>query len=143
VIVGFERREAGSPCETEKFSDERFKQTNHERKMKPMRYLATCTGFALLLASGWALSTRPQVPSASASVLAKGLNNPRAWRAIGPAPPAIEAAIATHLPSHTIYIGSLGGGVLKSTDGGTTFAELNSGLDKLAVASLAMAPNDF
>jgi hypothetical protein len=35
------------------------------------------------------------------------------WRAIGPAPPAIEAAIGVHAPSHTIYIGSLGGGVLK------------------------------
>jgi len=68
--------------------------------------------------------------------------NPNAWRAIGPAPPAIEAAIAVHAPSHTIYIASLGGGVLKSADGGATFVAINNGLASLVVASLAMAPND-
>lgn len=68
--------------------------------------------------------------------------DPGVWGAIGPAPPAIEAAIGVHAPSHTIYIGSLGGGVLKSTDGGASFAAINNGLDSLVVASLAMAPND-
>jgi photosystem II stability/assembly factor-like uncharacterized protein len=110
--------------------------------MKTIRDLAACIGLALLLASFWTSSARAQVPTADESVLAKGLHNPHAWRSVGPAPPAIEAAIAAHAPSHTIYVGSLGGGILKSTDGGVRFAPINNGLDSLIVASLAMAPND-
>jgi len=45
--------------------------------MKAIRYLATCTGFALLLASGWCSSARAQGPSSNVSVFATGLNNPR------------------------------------------------------------------
>jgi hypothetical protein len=44
--------------------------------MKAIRYLAVCTGFALLLASGWSSSARAQGPSANVSVFATGLNNP-------------------------------------------------------------------
>jgi photosystem II stability/assembly factor-like uncharacterized protein len=62
-----------------------------------------------------------------------------AWRSVGPAPPAIGAAIAAHAPSHTIYIGGEGGGILKSTDGGATFVSVNN---DLAVLSMVMDPND-
>ena len=48
------------------------------------------------------------------------------WTSVGPSPPAIPAAIASHAASHTIYIGSIGGGVLKSTNGGATFNALSS-----------------
>jgi photosystem II stability/assembly factor-like uncharacterized protein len=64
-----------------------------------------------------------------------------AWRLVGPAPPAIEASIAVHTATRTVYIASLGGGILKSTDGGQTFAAANQGPDSLVVASLAMAQN--
>ena len=67
--------------------------------------------------------------------------HPRAWRSVGPAPPSIPAAIAAHAPSHTIYIGSLGGGVLKSTDGGATFMAVNNGVSP-TVTSMVMDPND-
>src|ERR1700704_5845126 len=63
---------------------------------------------------------------------------PNSWQSVGPAPPAIPAAIASHAPSHTIYIGSLGGGILKSTDGGATFVALTGG----GVRSMVMDPND-
>ena len=46
------------------------------------------------------------------------------WQAIGPAPPGIEASIAVDRASDTVYIGSLGGGVFKSIDGGQTFLPL-------------------
>jgi photosystem II stability/assembly factor-like uncharacterized protein len=62
-----------------------------------------------------------------------------AWRSVGPAPPAIEASIAIDDVTRTVYIASLGGGILKSQDGGQTFAAANQGLDSLVVASLAMA----
>jgi photosystem II stability/assembly factor-like uncharacterized protein len=65
-----------------------------------------------------------------------------AWRSVGPAPPAIEASIAVDAATHTVYIASLGGGILKSRDGGQTFAPANQGLGSLVVASLAMAQND-
>ena len=65
-----------------------------------------------------------------------------AWRSVGPAPPAIEASIAIDTATRTVYIASLGGGILKSVDAGQTFAAVNQGLDSMVVASLAMAHND-
>lgn len=62
------------------------------------------------------------------------------WRSVGPVPPAIPAAIAAHAPSHTIYIGSLGGGILKSTDGGATFTALNGAAS--TVTAMVMDPNN-
>jgi len=66
---------------------------------------------------------------------------PAAWRPIGPGPAPIEAAIAAHAPSHTVYIASFGG-VLKSTDGGVTFAAADNGIEGLGSAAMAMAPDD-
>ena len=75
---------------------------------------------------------------------ATSLNAAPAWTNIGPPIPAIEGAVAVDPGSGTIYIGTFGGGVLKSTDGGATFATFNSGLNDLAqgVTSLAMDPTD-
>lgn len=64
------------------------------------------------------------------------------WRSVGPAPPAVEASIAIDTATRTVYIASLGGGILKSTDDGQIFAAINKGLGSLVVASLAMAHND-
>jgi photosystem II stability/assembly factor-like uncharacterized protein len=63
-----------------------------------------------------------------------------AWQSVGPAPPAIGAAIAAHAPSHTIYIVGEGRGVLKSTDGGTTFVTVNNEIT--GAVSMVMDPND-
>jgi photosystem II stability/assembly factor-like uncharacterized protein len=65
-----------------------------------------------------------------------------AWRSVGPAPPAIEAAIAADAATHTIYIASTGGGVLKSTNDGATFEAVNSGLDALSITAMAMDPRN-
>jgi len=64
------------------------------------------------------------------------------WVQVGPAPPAIEAPVAVHRSSGTIYVASLGGGVLKSSDLGATFKAVNTGLGSLVTPSMAMAPND-
>jgi photosystem II stability/assembly factor-like uncharacterized protein len=63
------------------------------------------------------------------------------WTSVGPSPPAIPAAIASHAASHTIYIGSIGGGVLKSTNGGATFNALSS-LPTSEVMSMVMDPGN-
>ncbi|HQQ76419.1 MAG TPA: hypothetical protein PLB01_03615 [Thermoanaerobaculia bacterium] len=67
-----------------------------------------------------------------------------AWTALGPPIPAIEGAVAVHPASGTVYVGTFGGGILKSLDGGATFAAANRGLSDLAlgVTSLAMDPTD-
>jgi len=65
-----------------------------------------------------------------------------AWRSVGPAPPAIEASIAADPASHTIYIASTGGGVLKSTNDGASFQAVNNGLDALSITAMAMDPRD-
>src|ERR1017187_6909114 len=63
------------------------------------------------------------------------------WTSVGPSPPAIPAAIASHPASHTIYIGSIGGGLLKSTNGGATFNALSS-LPTNEVMSMVMDPGN-
>ena len=40
----------------------------------------------------------------------------------------------------TLYVGSEGGGVFKSSDGGDHWLAVNSGLDELSVSGLAMDP---
>ena len=64
-----------------------------------------------------------------------------AWQSIGPAPPAINVPVVADPASHTIYIGSFGGGVLKSTNGGATFQAVNNGLSGRQITGLAIVPN--
>ncbi len=64
------------------------------------------------------------------------------WTSVGPSPTSIAAAIAAHAPSHTIYIGTGGGGVLKSTDGGVTFVALHSDALPPQILSLVMDPHN-
>lgn len=89
---------------------------------------------------GTASNTSPPAASMPAPAPAPTPSTP--WVAIGPAPPAIEAPIAVHAASGTIYVASLGGGVLKSTDWGASFVPRNAGLSSLALSSMVMAPND-
>jgi photosystem II stability/assembly factor-like uncharacterized protein len=64
------------------------------------------------------------------------------WRSVGPSPPAVEAAIVSNAPTHTIYIGSNGGGILKSTDDGASFVAVNNGLDDVTIAAMVMDPTN-
>ena len=64
-----------------------------------------------------------------------------AWQSIGPAPPAINVPVVADQFSHTTYIGSSGGGVLKSTNGGATFQVVNNGLGGSSITELAAVPS--
>ena len=64
------------------------------------------------------------------------------WHSIGPAPPAITTPIVADAATHTIYIGSAGAGVLKSTNGGATFVAVNNGLGGTIITGLAIAPTN-
>lgn len=96
--------------------------------------------FALFFASF--LVTTPISRAQSNSLPDGSFHSAGAWRSVGPAPPAIEASIAVDSATRTVYIASLGGGILKSRDYGQTFEPANQGLGSLVVASLAMAEND-
>jgi len=63
------------------------------------------------------------------------------WRSIGPAPPAVEAAVLSDPGSGTMLIGGTGGGILRSTDGGHSFNYANQGLTSLTIFSLLMDPS--
>ena len=80
----------------------------------------------------WGASARP----ATARSSSLDTHNHTPWQSIGPAPPTI-GAIAADAKSHTIYVGSVGGGVIKSTDGGVTFRAVNNGLAGLTITGLA------
>jgi photosystem II stability/assembly factor-like uncharacterized protein len=79
--------------------------------------------------------------AALAEVEGDASSKARGWKSIGPGPAPIEAAIAAHAPSLTIYIGSFGG-VLKSTDGGVTFLPASNGIEGVGATALVMSPND-
>jgi photosystem II stability/assembly factor-like uncharacterized protein len=64
------------------------------------------------------------------------------WHSVGPAPPAITTPIVADAATHTIYVGSAGAGVLKSTNGGATFVAVNNGLGGSIVTGLAIASNN-
>src|SRR5262249_23698090 len=62
---------------------------------------------------------------------------PRGWYRVGPTEPGIWANIASH-PNGTMYIGTMGGWVRKSTDSGATWTTLSTGL-RAGITSFAMA----
>lgn len=63
---------------------------------------------------------------------------PHGWSNIGPGSPGVRATIAVDPQgSGTIYVGSVGGGVRKSTDHGATWSSVSSGLHGTAVFALA------
>ncbi len=113
---------------------------NKTRGFQSARKEAVSIYFALLFALFLILPASSHAQSKSLPV--GNSHVAAAWRSVGPAPPAIEASIAVDDRTRTVYIASLGGGILKSEDGGQTFAPANQGLDSLVVASLAMAHND-
>src|SRR5215211_1739163 len=62
------------------------------------------------------------------------------WTAIGPDGAKVVALLVDpHTPT-TVFAGTVGAGVLKSTDGGASWAASNSGLPTLYVPTLAVDP---
>lgn len=78
--------------------------------------------------------------------LFKSEDSGRSWKKM-PLPgnhPHLDVMAVTPHPKDpkTFYIGTHEGGVLKSTDGGATWNEVNSGLAGLDVHGIAVDPND-
>ena len=54
----------------------------------------------------------------------------------------VRALVVDPQNSNTVYAGTAGGGVFKSTDGGASWSALNSGLTSLSVNALAIDPQN-
>jgi photosystem II stability/assembly factor-like uncharacterized protein len=102
--------------------------------LRPLIVLS-CISLSITAGSARAASAPPDSPGPDAA-----RHTP--WHSIGPAPPAITTPIVADAASHTIYIGSAGAGVLKSTDGGARFEAVNTGLGGSIVTGLGIAPNN-
>ncbi len=61
-----------------------------------------------------------------------------AWTNVGPSPAAVEAFAVDPQGSGTVFMGTISGGARKSTDGGSTWSVVNSGLTTTGVQALAM-----
>jgi len=64
------------------------------------------------------------------------------WRRVGPGPSGVEAQVVANPATHTVYVSTNGGGVLKSTDGGLHFSPSNTGLATTQIQQLAIGVND-
>jgi photosystem II stability/assembly factor-like uncharacterized protein len=64
------------------------------------------------------------------------------WHHVGPGPGSVEAQVVADPATHTVYVSTNGGGVLKSTDGGLHFSPSNTGLATTQVQQLAIGVND-
>jgi photosystem II stability/assembly factor-like uncharacterized protein len=64
------------------------------------------------------------------------------WRQVGPGPGAVEAQVVANPATHTVYVSTNGGGVLKSTDGGVHFSPSSNGLAATQIQQLAIGVND-
>jgi photosystem II stability/assembly factor-like uncharacterized protein len=64
------------------------------------------------------------------------------WKPVGPGPGAVESQIVADPGTHTVYVATNGGGVLKSTDGGIHFTPANTGFATLQIQQLGIGVND-
>jgi len=77
----------------------------------------------------------------AATVASHASAQPAAWQALAAGPPAVEAPVGL-CPGDPglVYIGTFGGGVLRSRDEGRTFQPANTGFTNLAVSAMVVDP---
>ncbi len=62
------------------------------------------------------------------------------WTSYGPEGEKVRALVIDPVTPTTVYAGTCGGGVFKSTDGGSTWAAINTGLTNPYVSAIAIDP---
>ena len=94
---------------------------------------------ALITAAGLAA-----VPVVAGGQDLVGLRPPLEWRSIGPDRGGRSIAVAGHADRpFEYYFGATGGGLFKTTDGGTTWAPVTDGqIGSASVGAVAVAPSD-
>ena len=64
------------------------------------------------------------------------------WKSIGPFSGDVCALVIDPTNSQTVYAGTWGGGVFKTTNGGASWSAANNGLTSTSIDSLAIDPSD-
>jgi photosystem II stability/assembly factor-like uncharacterized protein len=64
------------------------------------------------------------------------------WKPVGPRPGAVESQVVADPATHTVYVATNGGGVLKSIDSGLHFTPANTGLATSQIQQLGIGVND-
>ena len=92
----------------------------------------------------FALALLGAVPPALGAQDLVSLLPPMAWRSIGPDRGGRSIAVAGHAERpFEYYFGATGGGLFKTTDGGTTWTPVTDGqIGSASVGAVAMAPSD-
>ena len=108
------------------------------------RLALTLSAFALPLGSALAQATPPAAPVPSINLPSNPALSGFRWRSIGPVGQGgrvDDFAVDEKNPS-TYYIGFAVGGVVKTTNNGTTFAPIFDTYGAASIADLALAPSD-
>ena len=98
------------------------------------RYSRRTVSLALAVAGLCWSMTGMAASAASASARVRG------WKSVGPAPPTVAAPIVALPAFRTIYLNTRGGGLFKSTNGGSSFVALENSIR--GASSLAVDPRD-
>jgi photosystem II stability/assembly factor-like uncharacterized protein len=103
------------------------------------RHAAVVAGVALAAAAAARLSVEAQ-PGPTEAVALSQLS----WRSIGPVNMGGRVADIAGVPGDpsTFYVVPANGGILKTTNGGTTFAPIFDGAEFASVGAIAIAPSD-
>ncbi len=121
---------------------------------RPHQWVEGGSGWKQWMRSLWFTQTRRVAPDQSAARLrhqawdrfaaAERTPSGAGWFTIGPSTLSGRCTSIAFDPSNTdiIYVGSAGGGVWKSLDGGDSWSPLSDHLPPLAVGALAVLPSD-
>src|SRR6266487_2384662 len=66
------------------------------------------------------------------------------WRSVGPANQAGRVSVVAGIPGdpYTYYVAGANGGIIKTTNGGTTFKPIFDDQDAGSIGAIAIAPSD-
>src|ERR1041385_2445603 len=95
---------------------------------------SSLVGILICLAAS---SLDAQQPNAAAMKLLK-------WRSVGPANQAGRVSVVAGIPGdpYTYYVAGANGGIIKTTNGGTTFKPIFDDQDVGSIGAIAIAPSD-
>ena len=109
----------------------------------PLLFLSVALESAELAAQRGGPASPAAVPSVKDSPELQAISRLR-WRWIGPANQAGRIPLVVGIPGDrsTYYVGSAAGGLMKTTNGGITFAQLFDNQDNASMGDLVIAPSN-
>src|SRR5277367_4113255 len=99
-------------------------------------------GFIVSLSLGWAANALATDASLVAGAGSGSDPANDVWKPVGPGPGGVESQVVADPATHTVYVATNGGGVLKSIDGGMHFAPANTGFATSQIQQLGIGVNN-